>query len=363
MSTATFAITTLDARPILEFQHESGAYPASPGFSQYPHSWLRDGAFIAHSMDLSGHFDSARAFHRWVVRTLTPHLAHIEDLVARHPAHPDPAAMLPARFSVTGAWLRDDGWPNFQLDGYGQWLWSLERHLHLTGESGLPEGFEPVVRAVARYLAAFYAVPCSDCWEEKPDQVHTATLASIHGGLRAISKLLPEFAASAEWVRAHILEHCVADGRFVKSSGHSGVDSSLLWLATPFNVVSAQDPRMQATVNEIERLLVRDGGLIRYAEDEYYGAGAWLLLTDFLAWHLAERGDLERARGYHAWVERQRRASGDLPEQVPVSSTDGAQLEAWTARWGTSASPLLWSHAMHLIAARALRANFTVKTG
>lgn len=33
------------------------------------------------------------------------------------------------------------------------------------------------------------------------------------------------------------------------------------------------------------RTLVRDGGPIRYGLDEYYGAGAWLLLTDLLALH------------------------------------------------------------------------------
>lgn len=344
----------LDLQFLRHTQHASGAYPASPSFSQYPHSWLRDGSFIAHAMDLVGAHSSARAFHLWVTRSLGPHLVALEALLKHHPARPDPREMLPARFSVDGEWLRDDGWPNFQLDGYGQWLWSLERHLRLTGEPSLPDCFAPTVRAVGRYLEAFYAVPCSDCWEERPDEVHTSTLASIYGGLRALSSYLPEFAESADRVRAQILERCVNGTRFVKSNRHSGVDSSLIWLSTPFEVVPPHDPRMRATVDEIETTLVRDGGLLRFAEDEYYGAGAWLLLTDFYAWHLARDGQLERARTYHAWVEAQRHANGDLPEQVAVSSTDPAQLEAWTARWGSSACPLLWSHAMHLIAARAI---------
>ena len=345
----------LDIQLIRQFQHASGAYPASPSFSQYPHSWLRDGSFIAHAMERAGAHSSARAFHGWVARTLEPHIHHTERLIRRAKAGEPvrPAEMLPARFSLNGEWLRDDGWPNHQLDGYGQWLWSLTEHLGRTDK--LPAALEDTVRIVGRYLQTFWREPCSDCWEEKPDLVHTSTLASIHGGLKAISRFLPEFAAPAEDVRAFILENCVQDGRFIKSIGDGSVDANLIWVSTPFEVVPASDPLMRATVAEIELALVRDGGVIRYARDEYYGAGAWLLLTDFLAWHLAKDGDLARAGAYHDWVESKRELTAYLPEQVPVSSTDPARLAHWTAEWGTSASPLLWSHAMHLIAAFELR--------
>ena len=344
-----------DAALILRLQHASGAYPACPNFSQYPHSWLRDGAFIAHAMDLMGQHASASRFHRWVTRTLTPHLPYITDLIARQPTNPDPSEMLPARFSVDGQWLQDD-WPNFQLDGYGQWLWSLERHLTITNRRDLGE-YADVARAVGRYLAAFYRLPCSDCWEERVNEVHTATLASIYGGLMALSRFDPAFSSSAAAVRAHILETCVREGRFVKSSQHRGVDASLIWVSTPFAVVPPHDPRMEATIAEIQRVLERDGGIIRFAEDEYYGAGAWPLLTDFLAWHSASAGHLETAQRLHGWSARQRRNNGDLPEQVPVLSTDETHLEIWTARWGASASPLLWAHAMHVIAASVTELN------
>lgn len=346
----------LDIQLIRHFQHASGAYPACPSFSQYPHSWLRDGSFIAHAMDRADAHSSARAFHTWVARTLDPYANHTEWLIRQSKAGEPvrPTEMLPARFSLSGEWLRDDGWPNYQLDGYGQWLWSLTQHLEMTHEDGIPEVFRDAVMAVAQYLQTFWREPCSDCWEEKADLVHTSTLASIHGGLKAISGFLPEFATVVEDVRGYILEHCVRDGRFIKSIGDDSVDANLIWVSTPFEVVPPSDPRMLATIAEIERTLVRDGGVIRYAKDEYYGAGAWLLLTDFLAWHLARDHQAERASTYHAWIEQHREATGYLPEQVPVSSTDAARLEHWTVQWGTSASPLLWSHAMHLIAADAL---------
>ncbi|HRL12024.1 MAG TPA: hypothetical protein PKX07_09110, partial [Aggregatilineales bacterium] len=54
-------------------QSANGAYVASPTFSQYGYSWLRDGAWIAHGMDCAGQRDSARAFYRWGAATLAVH--------------------------------------------------------------------------------------------------------------------------------------------------------------------------------------------------------------------------------------------------------------------------------------------------
>ncbi len=58
---------------ILSNQAPSGAYPASPTFPTYRYSWFRDGAFIAHAMDLVGEHESARRFHDWAVSTILRH--------------------------------------------------------------------------------------------------------------------------------------------------------------------------------------------------------------------------------------------------------------------------------------------------
>ena len=52
-------------------QASNGAYVASPTFSQYGYSWLRDGAWIAYGMDCAGQHDSARAFYAWGAQTLS----------------------------------------------------------------------------------------------------------------------------------------------------------------------------------------------------------------------------------------------------------------------------------------------------
>ena len=354
----------LDIGVILANQHESGAYVASPTFSQYPFGWLRDGAFIAHAMDVAGEGESASRFHTWVAQAVERHRPQLERVVALglEGNHPDEHEFLPARFALDGTW-RDDGWPAFQLDGYGQWLWSLERHAGMAGH--LTPNMLQAARAVADYLVTFRLEPCYDAWEEGRTQLHTSTLASVAAGLLAAQRLLGgAYGDAGDDVKRFMEAECVAGvssgavgGHFVKRVRGSSVDASLIWLATPFELWSASDARIQATVERMESDLVSDGGLLRYAGDTFFGGGAWILLTAWLGWHYVRAGRRREAEEKLVWVDRHRDASGHLPEQVPVTSTHPYFLRYWTERWGRAACPLLWSHAMRMLLAVELNSK------
>lgn len=342
-----------DVARLLEGQAPTGAFPAGAGFSQYGQSWLRDGAFICHALDLAGEHAAAAAFHGWVATCLLPLTSHVERLIDDRAAGRPLSEFdfLPARYDVQGRWVKD-GWPNFQLDGYGQWLWSLAAHVRLGGPRPAPE-VAAAAALVVRYLSAFWNEPCYDSWEEYRSQLHTSTLGSIVAGLRDIGRALPALSAASLPVAAaaerFLLEECVEDATFVKHVRNPAVDASLLWLATPFEIVAVDDPRMVNTVQRIERELV-GGGVRRYAADTYYGGGEWILLTAWLAWHLRRAGRVPDAGSLLAWVEEQRAADGGLPEQVPGADPHPFFLEHWTSTWGPSAKPLLWSHAMVICA-------------
>ena len=343
-----------DVRFLLDHQHPGGAYVASPDFSQYPYGWVRDGAFVAHALDVVGQRASAARFHAWVAEAILEVESDVrQQLVARAAGRPvDHARMLPARFGLDGR-VEAGEWPDFQVDGYGQWLWALGAHA--TGALA-PGRVRDAAALVAAYLTAFWDEPCYDAWEEGRTQQHTTTLASAAVGLRAAVGLLgAEHAAAAERAWAGVRARCVAEGSFVKGFGRSDVDASLVWLATPFDLVGDDDPVFRRTLARIERELLVDGGLLRYRADTFYGGGAWTLLTAGLAWHHARAGRADRARALLTWVDAQRGPDGGLPEQVAVATTDPWFLEWWTRRWGPSAAPLLWSHAMVVLARAALR--------
>lgn len=357
-------------------QHENGAFPAGAEFSQYQHCWLRDGAFIAHALDVAavhaaaaGHHSvaarrhaAAARFHLWASRTVERLEPTVDDLIERRAREQSLGEFdfLPTRFTLDGAW-ENDGWPNFQLDGYGQWLWSLATHLR-TGEHlgavgapsaaaqpTLPDGFRSAAVLTVRYLANFWDQPCYDSWEEHRSQLHTTTLASVHAGLRDIGPYLPEAADMARAAAAgavhYIRDDCVKSGHLIKYVRNDSVDASLLWLAVPFEVFAAHDPIMVATAERIERELL-GGGVRRYLADTYYGGGEWILLTAWLAWYWLRVGRRDAADGLLRWIEEQRDESGALPEQVPGENVHPRFLAFWKREWGPSAKPLLWSHAM-----------------
>jgi GH15 family glucan-1,4-alpha-glucosidase len=344
-------------RLILRYQQPTGAYPACPNMPDYQFCWFRDGSFIAHSMLISGEVASAAAFHRWAATAALRYADGARRAMADFAAGraPNPHDVLRARYTYT--WEKGpDDWPEFQLDGLGTWLWALRAFVD-AGQS-LAAEVRQGAELAADYLAALWQSPCHDLWEEFGDQVHTYTLASIYAGLAAAADFLlrPALKDVAASIKTYILENCTApDGSFVKSVGSDLVDGSLSALAIPYRVVEPDDPRMVATMRRVEAELYAPGcGVHRYVRDVYYGGGAWLLLAAWLGWYEADRGDTAKAVAILAGIERQATAGGELPEQVvPPMLADASNYDHWVEVRGPIALPLLWSHAMLLILARA----------
>jgi len=345
-------LTHASLRIIADGQAASGAYIASPSFSQYGFGWLRDGAYCAMSMDAAGERDSAARFHEWAVAVVLRQAGRIRDIVSRTAGGETVPVehMLPTRYTLSGEGEEhgDDVWPNFQLDGYGTWLFAFDRHVH-----GSPSAAEAeAVALVAEYLVATWERPCYDYWEEFGDRVHTSTLAAVAAGLSAAATLLdrPEFGAAAASVVARIEADCVVGGAFVKGPDDARVDASLISLATPFGVFSATDPRMEATIARIQReLMSPSGGVRRYVGDTYYGGSPWMLLTAWLGWHLRLVGDADGYAAARSWVEDHADENGTMAEQITDEPQDPAFVEPWVRRWGPVADPLLWSHAKFLL--------------
>ncbi|MCA0457494.1 MAG: glycoside hydrolase family 15 protein [Chloroflexi bacterium] len=339
---------------ILAGQSANGAVVASPTFSQYGYSWLRDGMWIAYGMDAAGEYDSARRFYRWAAETLPRYQTKADLLLAKlaNGDTPAEADYLPTRFRLDGD-LGTEDWPDFQLDGYGAWLWGLVKFVNRHNDDDLWAAARPAVVLLVRYLAALWQSPNYDCWEEHRQHIHPATLAAIYGGLNAVRQREPALVPVGlpEAVRDFVLQNAVsADGHFMKYLGNNEVDSSLLWIAVPYRLVEPTDSRFLATVAKIERDILRpDGGVYRYAADTYFGGGEWLLLTLWLAWAYIELGRRDEAAKLIAWVESQATAEGQLAEQVEGHVLDQSYFQPWVDRWGTSALPLLWSHGMYLL--------------
>jgi len=357
---------------ILANQTPNGAFVACPTMPDYQYSWFRDGSYIAYALDLVGEHAAAHRFHEWAAGVIIAHRAAVtraEACIAE--GRPlDDAAILHTRYTVEGT-VGAGWWPNFQLDGIGTWLWAVGDHARRWATTrgardpreGLSAGWREAIETAARYLVALWRVPNYDLWEENGDQRHTYTQAAIWGGLAAAAGLLdrPDLLAVANAVRAELLDATDRIGHFTKflpgpeGAPSGGVDGSLIGVALPHGVGSVEHPALARTVALIERdLRAEGGGVHRFAGDEYYGGGEWILLTAWLGWYYAAIGQRERAAELQAWIEAQADARGNLAEQVPQHLIHPQTYQPWVGRRGPIAQPLLWSHAMYLLLCHTL---------
>lgn len=345
---------------ILDNQTPQGSYVASPNFPTYRYCWFRDGAYIAYSMNLAGEHDSARCFHSWSATTILRYaekaLRAIEKARQGLPLGED---YLHTRYTLEGREANNESWANFQLDGFGTWLWAVGQHLERSGDSP-PSDWLEAGELVATYLSELWRYPCYDAWEEYPNGIHTHTLAAIYGGLVGFSRWGAniEYVKLAQRVREFILAEGIHSGHFIKFMGCDDVDASLIGLAIPYGVVPPGDLRMVATVAQIEeKLHVPNGGIHRYYTDTYYGGGEWILLAAWLGWYYVETGEISRALALFKWIEMQADHEGNLPEQVPGKLIAPAFYAHWLERWGAIAKPLLWSHAKYIILFHGLQSQ------
>jgi len=352
----TMELITTSIDIIKEHQHPSGAYPASPNFPTYHYCWFRDSSFIAYAMDLVGEHESAARFHAWAADTILSREDTVEEALKKleKGTELEEEDLLHTRYELDGT-QGEKEWPNFQLDGFGTWLWALHEHVQSTGK-GLKPGWQKAVRLAARYIHALWDHPCYDSWEEFPGEVHAYTLASIYAGLRTAPALgAGSYPETEQAIADFLLEKGTKEGRFTKYIGSPLVDANLVGLSTPYRVVEPDHPLMVKTVRVIEENLRRDGGVRRYPLDSYYGGGEWILLTAWLGWYYTEVGETGKAQNLRRWIEAQADEEGNLPEQVPDNLNQPDRYQHWVEKWGNIAQPLLWSHAKYLILTRKIQ--------
>ncbi|XBH21346.1 glycoside hydrolase family 15 protein [Jonesiaceae bacterium BS-20] len=354
---------------ITTFQEPNGALPASPTFSAYKgYAWLRDGAFTSEGLSRFGDVVNVNRYHDWVSGVLTARRGQVDELIAKNRRGEEVpvSEMLPTRFTFEGM-DGSDPWWDFQTDGYGMWIWAATTHATRHGvdlakwRTGLEVAFD--------FAAEFWERNCYDWWEEHIDQTHGSTLGALFAGFEAIGNggVLDTARSAraqelAKAVQTYLLENAVTTGRatdpiaphLAKWVGNPAVDASLAACITPFHAISGESELAVNTIDAIERDLSFNFGVHRFAADVFFGGGQWLLLSCLVGWNKAAAGDIKGAAAYFAWVTQQALENGDMPEQVPGHLLHADHQQRWIDKWGTVATPLLWSHGMFLILADEL---------
>ena len=340
----------------------TGAYIASPNFRVYNYSWFRDGAFIAEAMSASGETESALNFHKWATRVIIDREEKIASLIRKKRQGEEiaPEEHLHCRYRADGQ-ESDEYWTNLQLDGFGTWIWSLDKFL--SRGNALHGATYRAVETLVGYLSTFWEIESYDWWEESFGHQHVASLGSIAAGLKACSTW-KELSTESRNVAGDcaneivdlIVEKGLINGRLAKWINGEGIDSSLLSLIAPFELIEGNGSIAQSTIEAVSEEL-GIFGTYRHKKDGYFGGGRWPLLSCFLGLSLIKAGDTAKAAEILDWVESLINDDLELPEQLETPLLFPEMRAEWIASWGEPAVPLLWSHAMYLSLSNALNSN------
>jgi GH15 family glucan-1,4-alpha-glucosidase len=196
-----------------------------------------------------------------------------------------------------------------QNDVYGAALDSIL--LHTRRSQRLPRRLWPIVQAQAECAKSVWREPDQGIWEARGEPQHYVSSklmcwvamdrAAKLAGIRGDDKLRAGWQATADEIRADILEHgLTGDGVLRQHYETDALDASTL-LAALFGFLPGDDPRLRASVLAVADQLTEHGFVLRYrtgeTDDGLSGKeGTFLICSFWLVSGLAIIGEHQRAR-------------------------------------------------------------------
>ena len=310
--------------------------------NNYRFVWPRDVSFILYAANIIGINEIQKPFIAWMME-------RAEDF--------SESGMIFQRYSTNG--LRDTEFGHqYQPDQAGSLLWSLSEICNEPDEK-----FEKIISLLADGLCRNwdrqnFVIPTHDLWEErstfpKLNDNFSYTLAACSHGL----ELAYKSSGNEEWLKVsnemrNLLQRFGKD-HYPRVEGRipdKRIDASILGLVWPFNSVGI-DKKLLNSIEMLKKKLMTPEGIKRYENDEYdstienlnhwkKGGGGWPLLTFWYVIALAKTNHIEEAKIlFDDYIKHFRYY---IPEQM------------FNNKIQVSVSPMCWSHAMFIIAAREL---------
>ena len=301
---------------------QSGAFVAAPTTSlpewpgggrnwDYRYSWIRDAAFSANALIMSGHLHEAKAFLRWAVRCSQESRDGSLQVVYRlqgagsltEEELPELSGFLGSRPVRVG----NKASSQFQLDIYGTIL-NLAFTMKDVDENYIAKEWTHF-RSLVEHVLRIWKEPDQGIWEIRGPRrhyVHSKLMAWValdRGAQLARRFGTPEDAVrwgtEADKVRRAIMEQGFDEalGYFVQAFDRRVLDAAALKIPL-YGLLPFSDRRVTGTIRAIEQNLSDGAFVYRYrAEDGIDGPeGAFLLCSFWLVECLARSGELAKAR-------------------------------------------------------------------
>lgn len=249
----------------------------------YRFCWLRDATLTLRALMAGGYIDEAMAWRAWLLRAVAgaPEETQIMYGVAGERRLTEfEAAWLPGYEESRPVRIGNAASDQFQLDVYGEVIEAMYEARRM----GMPEGSgHAQLRQLMEFLSTAWQRPDDGIWEVRGGRQHFVysklmAWVAVDRFARYIEEflkpedefnaMLPTIRALRDRIRRDILEHGFNPklNAFTQAYNSDALDATAL-LIPEIGFLPASDPRVQGTIQAVERGLLRDGFVLRYRTD------------------------------------------------------------------------------------------------
>ena len=301
--------------------------PETPGGERnwdYRYSWIRDSTFSLWALHTLGFDQEAREFMRFIVTICRedPRLQIMYGIGGEKQLTESTLDHLGGHGGARPVRIGNGAFDQRQNDVWGALLDSIYLHEKALRGSGTPADRQLIRKQVETAIEA-WPHPDQGIWESRGEPKHYVSSklmiwVAVDRGVRlarsiGVDDVADEWQATADRMKAEILERGVRDGVFRQHYETDALDASTL-LVPLLRFLPPGDPRVRTTVEAIAAELTEHGLVLRYVveetDDGLHGEeGTFLICSFWLVSALSEIGQSERAR---ALCERLLESSGWL---------------------------------------------------
>jgi len=278
----------------------------------YRFCWLRDATFTLYALMMAGYTEEACAWRDWLLRAVAgepSRTSTMYGLAGQRRLTELELGWLPGYEGSRPVRIGNAAYRQFQLDVYGEVMDAL----HLARRAGLERDDNAwrVQRSLLEFMKTVWTEPDEGIWEVRGPRRHfthskVMSWVAVDRSIKAVERF--GFQGPVEgWRKLRAIMHdeiCQKGfdqerNTFVQYYGGKELDASLLMIPL-VGFLPPNDPRVLGTVRLIERDLMSDGFVARYATKERVdglplGEGAFLACTFWLADNLAMAGRYDEA--------------------------------------------------------------------
>ncbi len=309
----------------------------------YRFTWLRDSVGLLVALVRLGYFEEAEDFGQWVRRTTAGRADELQIMYGiggERLLHEVTLDHLSGYRGSQPARVGNGAWDQFQLDTFGEvvaatWFVTLNRLARELPVETDAAG-AAMVRDVVDEVVRRWDEPDEGIWEVRGGRQHFTfsklmAWVALQRGIE-LAELLPDpdrerlahYAEVRDEIRRRIETEAVdpETGAFTQALGSRELDASTLQVPLQ-GFVAFDDPRVLATIDEIDEHLTHNGLTFRYLSEGdglAGGEGAFVICTFWLIAAMARSGQVERAEQRFAQVVEHCNDVGLLAEEIdPVT--------------------------------------------